>query len=273
MLSRIFFAGTLLGLLASAACGGKTTGSVNPPDPLAMTPDAALPPSPEPTPTPTPEPSPDDAGACVQIDVTPADLACSVDGDCSYGETGLICESSCDCPNAAVNNAAAAKFSAEIPPSTVDCGCGIGGSPRCIRGSCTLCGFGSSGDCGDGGVTPPIVVDAGPILADAAGPKCVDVDLTGYDVSCATAGDCMNILSGTVCDGACECRGANIVGVSMTNQSQYAATLSGISLSQCHCLGPSPAQCIAGQCVNCDTPNALCGDGDAGHSKTPDAGP
>ena len=116
-------------------------------------------------------------------------------------------------------------------------------------------------------------VDAGPILADAAGPKCVDVDLTGYDVSCATAGDCMNILSGTVCDGACECRGANIVGVSMTNQSQYAATLSGISLSQCHCLGPSPAQCIAGQCVNCDTPNALCGDGDAGHSKTPDAGP
>ena len=86
-----------------------------------------------------------DAGACVQIDVSNTDQACSTDSDCTLVSTGLLCDQPClGCgPVAAVNMTAAARVSSEtasLPSPSGGCGpCEPAPATGCISGQCVTC--------------------------------------------------------------------------------------------------------------------------------------
>lgn len=77
------------------------------------------------------------------------------------------------------------------------------------------------------------------------GGACVDIDLSSYDVSCATAADCVSISAGEICPGTCTCGGAAI---NAAGQARYEQAISGVALGQCFCPEIPAPQCIAGVC-------------------------
>jgi hypothetical protein len=210
---------------------------------------------------------------CVNVEVTPAALACSTDSDCTLIASGTVCADECQCPNTPVNEAAATAYENGIPKSggpPIACACPAEVAPQCIGGQCTTCG--DLTPCGttieDAG-PPIIIVDAGPPSFDSGPPiiedggvfedgstgTCVDIDLSTYDQSCNTTSDCIDILSGEVCDGTCDCFGSP---VNISEQARYDQAISGIEFAECGCPAFPPPQCIGGMCLNCGDPSNPC---------------
>jgi hypothetical protein len=107
-----------------------------------------------------------DAGECVNIAPTGADLACATDEDCTVIQGGRVCAMPCCGGDAAVNKDAAARLAAAetvtLFPQAGVCGsCEASAMTGCVRGQCVVCG--PSG-CGDGGVA---VTDAAATRRDA----------------------------------------------------------------------------------------------------------
>ncbi len=108
-------------------------------------------------------------GGCVDIQPTPADLACTRDEDCAAAVTGVVCAgdiASSLCSNGAANSAGVAKLTAQLlavakgvrtdPTDFCD---KSAGTLLCFAGQCMQCGDGylpqtcPVGD-GGGGVAP-----------------------------------------------------------------------------------------------------------------------
>ncbi|MGO8992391.1 MAG: hypothetical protein ACLQVI_03620 [Polyangiaceae bacterium] len=114
-----------------------------------------------------------DGGGCVDLQPSPAELACTTDQDCVASLTGTICpgyvaESLCE--NSAANSAGAQRILSQLqsipqgvnPDPSTDF-CDAEASPiRCLGGQCTVCGPGSNGpaSCSD---------DAGIVVTGAQG--------------------------------------------------------------------------------------------------------
>jgi hypothetical protein len=126
----------------------------------------------------------DGSNGCVDIELSAADLACSVDSDCSSVVTGTVCPGWVPngpgaklgtlCYDSAANSTGAAKVTAELAsiPHGEDAGhdfCDQGFSPgewalRCIASQCVQCAFSDSPLCKDGGAA----VNDGSVTKDAA---------------------------------------------------------------------------------------------------------
>ena len=83
-----------------------------------------------------------DGGACTAGSISTAgyDVSCTADTDCVAVYAGTLC-SACLCPNATINQGAAAAYSAVIAaadPSPPACLCPAYGQPTCIGGTCAL---------------------------------------------------------------------------------------------------------------------------------------
>jgi hypothetical protein len=182
----------------------------------------------------------------VDIEVTTADLACTVDTDCTYATTGEVCPSSCYCGDTPVNQAAAGRINSELPAMApgLGCACGAPAGLTCIQGQCGFrspdwdAGEPDSGaeDAGDGGG-----VEGGP---DAS--TCVDVPYSDFSTSCNVPSDCVVILVGEVCDGTCGCLGSPI---NIAGETQYDEMIAGITFAECACPGQAAPDCVAGTCV------------------------
>jgi hypothetical protein len=223
--------------LLFGACGGKTSGPGAGADAGH---DAAI--------------HPGDGGQCVNVEVTAADLTCSIDSDCALASSGMICERPCGCGAGAVNAPAAARFAIETAslPEVACPPCASPGEPRCAFGQCTLCDSNRPG-CGDGGVR---IVDAGgrdtgsggDATTTLDGGRCVEVVLLTYSLSCSSSSDCTLIQTGEVCSGQCECGGS---AVSAGELSRYHDATAGIVFAACPCEASPAPQCVAGACNAC----------------------
>jgi hypothetical protein len=192
---------------------------------------------------------------CVDVEVTPSDIACVSDSDCELIRTGTLCDGQCSCGDTAVNAAGAATASQETSSLTLEgCPCADPGPTRCIANQCTLCGLGSAQPAGcdlDGGVDVP-PPDAGSfdggVFKGDAGEACVEVDVSTYDQSCNTSSDCIAIETGEVCTGDCACgNGA----VNIAGQARYDETVNAVALGDCSCIAELPVQCLSNTCVLC----------------------
>jgi hypothetical protein len=99
----------------------------------------------------------------------------------------------------------------------------------------------------------------GSVRTDSAapgdGPVCVEIDMSSFGVSCTKASDCIPVLVGQVCSGACDCGGTGAISVS--GQAKYLAALAAVQLDEtCPCAPLPPPICAAGVCTRCDlSPN------------------
>jgi hypothetical protein len=219
------------------------------------------------------------ADGCIDIEVSSAALSCSTDQDCTLAVAGpgTLCPgASQGCGGFPTNSAAAKLINAEAEPLmtglSLPCAYVPDLSVRCFRGQCTEC-VGNPGEpeacsvtTADGGT---VSVDAGEldsgagtsdggdsdasvetsVTAAEAGPGCVDIDVSTYDISCTKSSDCILIHGGEVCDGDCAC-GASPV--SASEQSRYGQAIAGVELAFCPCVDHVPPACVEGTCVNCD---------------------
>jgi hypothetical protein len=175
-----------------------------------------------------------DAGnGCVNLALEPGDLACKADSDCTETDTGLVCPSGCRCGGTAANLAAAARISAAEPPATgAVCPCPAFGTPRCVGGQCTLCGFGPGQPAG---------------CAPDAGKVCVTITATAFDQSCTQASDCVPVDFGTLCDGSCRCGLGGFINASALPA--YDQAVSGVQFSMmCGCPAGILPACYSGVC-------------------------
>jgi hypothetical protein len=89
---------------------------------------------------------------------------------------------------------------------------------------------------------------------------CVTVDPSTYDRACASDSDCMAVIGGTLCAGACACP-ANAA-INVDGQSRYQQTISVLPPISFECNGCPPEAprvlCIQGLCTYC--PRAALGD-------------
>lgn len=109
-------------------------------------------------------------------------------------------------------------------------------------GSTTSTGGGS--DTGDGGRRAK---DA----SDDDANRCVEIDVTGYDTSCATDDDCIDVTAGTFCGPGpqiCLCGGT---AVSASEQSRYDSVVQSLETEACPCPYLGNARCITSTCVFC----------------------
>lgn len=95
-----------------------------------------------------------DGAACVTIDPTSYDRACTGDPDCTTVAAGTICTGGCACSFASIAVRDLPKYKAAtagIKPNA--CPCAAPGQPRCVQKACTLCTFGPNNPpgCPDGG--------------------------------------------------------------------------------------------------------------------------
>jgi len=116
-----------------------------------------------------------DASGCIDVQLSPADLTCATDQECTPVITGWVCPGYVPtvgsklgtlCENAAANGSGAARIGARIAaiPHGDDAGMNFcdtaAGMPRCLQGRCTLCGpFGQG---------PAACLDAGNTTADGS---------------------------------------------------------------------------------------------------------
>jgi len=113
----------------------------------------------------TPDASSPDTGACINLAVTPADLACTTDDDCVFASTGRVCPGDCCGGGSVVNATAASRFATATAglATASECGddpCGAPfGEATCVHGLCAACETSSTNGTtcmsaeGDGGTT------------------------------------------------------------------------------------------------------------------------
>jgi hypothetical protein len=209
----------------------------------------------------------------VDVVLSSYDQSCNIDADCVTITSGNLCSGDCRCGGSTINKSGLATYESEtsgLGAST--CFCPAEGVPQCIGGTCTLCGPGSTDpSCGtttsdggviyaesstyEGGYYDGGSYDGGSYEASAAdvttGPKdsstgiCVDIVLSSYDQTCTTSADCIDITSGTLCPGSCDCGGSTI---NKDGQAKYNAATAGIKFGGCPCPAPLPPMCISGMC-------------------------
>jgi len=191
-----------------------------------------------------------DGGMCVDLVVTPSDLSCARDSDCTLRNTGEVCSGQCLCGNNPVNATASARFQTQIAPLTFQqCPCAaFAGEARCLGGQCARCtGFGPSdpAGCSDAGTT---TTDAGRDTGVSTGDAgtCVDILLSAYDQSCNSASDCVVIQTGEVCSGNCACGGEP---VNASQESRYQQAIRGITFGLCGCPVQLAPTCLGNKCT------------------------
>ena len=97
------------------------------------------------------------------------------------------------------------------------------------------------------------------------GAACVNVVLSSYDQSCNVDSDCVEITSGTVCNGSCECGGSVI---NVDGQARYQSQVAGLTSGDCPCFDSGNPTCVNHTCTIC-APGA----GGSCGVTTDDAGP
>ncbi len=196
---------------------------------------------------------------CVDIAVTPSELACEADTDCELVPTGEVCTGQCGCGGTAVNEAAVQTIEAELAPvHLAPCPCPAPPAPRCSHHQCVTCGYGPNQppECEDAGVEP--TADASPPTGGKDASTCVDIDIATYSTSCTQTSDCIVIGSGELCSHECYCP---TTPVSASEQQRFDDATAGITFGACSCPAYPAPQCFRGQCVVC--PDGSCG-GDSG---------
>jgi hypothetical protein len=98
--------------------------------------------------------APPDSGACVYVDLSTYEQSCKTDADCTEITAGTLCPGNCFCGGSAINVSGDSRYGeqvASIQPGV--CGCPAEGVPRCVGGTCTICGPGNNQPpgCPDGG--------------------------------------------------------------------------------------------------------------------------
>jgi hypothetical protein len=191
-----------------------------------------------------------DGGTCVDLVVTPSDVSCARDSDCTLRNTGEVCSGQCLCGNNPVNTTASARFQTQIASLTFQqCPCAaFAGEARCLGGQCARCagfGPGDPAGCNDAGTgTTDAGRDSGVSTGDAG--TCVDILLSAYDQSCNSASDCIVIQTGEVCSGQCACGNES---VNATQQSRYQQAIRGIATGQCSCPLQLAPTCLGNKCT------------------------
>ena len=189
-----------------------------------------------------------DGGSCVDLVVTPSDVSCGSNSDCTLMNTGEVCGGQCLCGDTPVNTTASARFQSQIASLTFrECPCASPGEARCLGGQCTRCGFGP-GDpagCYDAGTgTTDASPDTGTSTGD--GGTCVDILLSAYDQSCTSASDCIFIQTGEVCSGNCACGGQP---VNASQEARYQQAIRGITFGLCGCPVQLAPTCVGNRCT------------------------
>src|SRR5580704_3121666 len=72
------------------------------------------------------------------------------------------------------------------------------------------------------------------------GAACVNVELSSYDQSCNVDADCVEITSGTICNGSCACGGSAI---NVDGKARYQSQVAGITTAGCPCAYPGNPTC------------------------------
>jgi hypothetical protein len=221
-----------------------------------------------------------DGAVCVDITLAGYDQSCTEDADCTGIYVGQICEGSCfGCvPNSAINSSDSTRYEEQTAPVSGGdvCPCPASGFARCVSNACIWCdSFGTNqapgcettfdaggddtfdggddstdGGSGDDSIDGGSGDDGG--IGDAS--ACVFIDPASYSTSCQVNTDCTTIVTGEVCDGACDCGGTP---VNVAGETQYEQAISGITFAGCPCAAEAPPACASGVCVSCN-----CGAGD-----------
>ena len=112
-----------------------------------------------------------EAGTCVDVEPSAAELTCATDQDCALVVTGPVCpgyELGALCETGVANSSGVARIAAQIAaiPHGNDAGfdfCDVAvGTPRCLQGMCTDCGLGNA---------PPGCLDAGAVTMGDGSPE------------------------------------------------------------------------------------------------------
>src|ERR1019366_7166364 len=106
--------------------------------------------------------------------------------------------------------------------------------------------------------TCPLVACSGKTLSSGGSPDasaeggsgaaCVNVELSSYDRSCNVDADCVEITSGTICNGNCECGGSVI---NVDGQARYQSQVAGIMSGDCPCFDSGNPTCVDHTCTIC----------------------
>jgi hypothetical protein len=179
-----------------------------------------------------------DGGTCVDIALSTYSRSCDHASDCIKIMAGEVCDGECDCGG---DSAVSASEQSRYDEATSSirfgkCECPVEPNVQCIAHTCTI-----ADEAGDSGIT----IDDGSVSVEGSS-TCVDIELSSYDRSCTTASDCIEITSGEICPGSCECGGSTI---NKDGQAKYEAAISGIKTAACPCAaGPLP-ECVHGKCT------------------------
>ncbi len=195
-----------------------------------------------------------DAQACVVVDLSTYDQSCDQDSDCVSVESGPVCDgyfAFCDtqgCGGATIRASEQPRYQraiSAVSPAPLPYDCPLCQNPVCLDHTCTLFQ--------DGGTVAENDADDSDDEGDASdGGACVNVDLTGYDVSCTTNSDCISVTSGDICPGSCACGGSTISQSGEAQyEAQYGAAISRIPLGTCGCPLSGIPECVGGTCVVC----------------------
>jgi hypothetical protein len=227
-------------LVFLAACGGRTSLEESPEETVeAGGPDGGLP---------SDARSVNEAGSCIEVDLSTYDQSCDVASDCFRVTGGLVCSSEflcAYCGGSFVNRSEAARYQSAIASLTGGaCDC-IEAVPQCVQNKCQLCEPASEpSGCSD--LDAQMSPDSSPL----DGGQCIDIDLSTYDQSCVTSSDCIEITSGLICQGNCSCGGSTI---NQSGQSRYDQAINSIVTEDCPCSFNGGPKCLQGECVMCNT--------------------
>ncbi len=87
--------------------------------------------------------SSNDGGACVDLEPSQFDTACTADPDCVSVASGNICSGyDCICPSAAISASSQAAYEAQlskVPHGANICSCPALGIPHCVASQCVFC--------------------------------------------------------------------------------------------------------------------------------------
>jgi hypothetical protein len=110
-----------------------------------------------------------------------------------------------------------------------------------------------------------------PVTIEPDGAKCVDIDPASFATSCTQDSDCVDVTTGKLCTGSCQCGGTAI---NTSGQSRYESDIAAIGRgAACPCPFEGEPRCVQGACTLCGPGDTTAGCSDGGTGQDDGGGP
>jgi len=117
-----------------------------------------------------------------------------------------------------------------------------------VRAAATVLGLALLAACGGKAIVTSDAGGGGGSGSSSGGEACAEVPLSSFDTSCQVDTDCVSVVTGMLCPGACNCGGSTI---NQSSQSDWQSQAGRFLTGNCFCPDSPAPRCIGGTCTLC----------------------